>query len=79
MKTFTNTLDIYIEKGRKKGFKEGFEIGFKKGFDMQVKCKIVKNLLNSNKCTLPEIAKLTGVTIYFVKKMQTELKLKENQ
>ncbi len=72
MKTFTNTLDIYIAKGRKEGIQKGFERGEKKA-----KWKFVKNLITTNKFTPSEIAGLADVNVSFVKKVQTELKQKE--
>jgi hypothetical protein len=53
-----NTLDIYIEKGRKEGFEKGKE-------------QIVQNLINTGKFTMSEIANLAGVPEAFVKKVRS--------
>lgn len=56
-----NTLDIYIEKGRKEGVEEGKE-------------QVVKNLLAAGKFSIAEIAGFAGVTEAFVKKIESALK-----
>ncbi|MGJ7030478.1 hypothetical protein [Niabella hirudinis] len=50
-----NTLDIYIEKGRKEGIEKGKE-------------QVVNNLLATGKFSVSEIAAFTGVSEAFVKK-----------
>ncbi len=57
-----NTLDIYIEKGRKEGFEKGIEKG---------KEQIVQNLINTRKFTVSETANLAGVPEAFVKKVRS--------
>ena len=64
-----NTLDIYLEKGRKEGFEKGIERGIEKGKEL-----IVKNLINAAKFSLSEIASLAGVSESFVKKINANLK-----
>ncbi len=59
--TIMNTLDIYLEKGRKEGIEKG-------------KGQVVRNLLGTNKFTLSEIANFADVTEDFVKKIQASLK-----
>ena len=61
-----NTLDIYIEKGRKEGFEKGIEKGIEKG-----KEQIVQNLINTKKFSRSEIANLAGVPEAFVKKVRS--------
>ncbi|MFT4092670.1 MAG: Rpn family recombination-promoting nuclease/putative transposase [Niabella sp.] len=67
--TIMNTLDIYIEKGRKEGMEKGIEKGMEKGKEL-----VVGNLLAASKFTLSEIANFAGVTEAFVKKVRTTLK-----
>ncbi|WP_300596427.1 Rpn family recombination-promoting nuclease/putative transposase [Niabella sp.] len=54
-KTIMNTLDIYIEKGRKEGIEKGKE-------------QVINNLLATGKFSVAEIAAFAGVTEAFVKK-----------
>ena len=70
-----NTLDIYIEKGRKEGRKEGFEKGIEKGFE-KGKEQIVQNLINTRKFTMSEIANFAGVPESFVKKVRSSMNKK---
>jgi len=65
-KDVMNTLDIYIEKGRKEGFEKGIEKGIEKG-----KEQIVQNLINTKKFSRSEIANLAGVPEAFVKKVRS--------
>ena len=82
-----NTLDIYIEKGRKEGRKEGFEKGIEKGRVEGIeegiekgiekgKEQIVQNLINTGKFTVSEIANFAGVPETFVKKVRSSMNKK---
>jgi len=62
-KDVMNTLDIYIEKGRKEGFEKGKE-------------QIVQNLINTGKFTVSEIANFAGVPETFVKKVRSSMNKK---
>jgi len=74
-----NTLDIYIEKGRKEGFEKGKIEGIEKGKIEGIekgKEQIVQNLINTGKFTVPEIANLAGVPETFVKKVRSYINKK---
>jgi hypothetical protein len=62
-KDVMNTLDIYIEKGRKEGIEKGKE-------------QIVQNLISTGKFTVQEIANLGGVPEAFVKKVRSSMNKK---
>lgn len=68
-KTVMNTLDIYIEKGRKEGLEKGIEKGIEKG-----KEQVVKNLLAAGKFSVAEIAGFVLVSEAFVRKVRSTLK-----
>jgi predicted transposase/invertase (TIGR01784 family) len=82
-KDVMNTLDIYIEKGRKEGFEKGIEKGIEKGrIEGRVegiekgKEQIVQNLINTAKFTVSEIANLAGVPEAFVKRVRSSMSKK---
>lgn len=70
-KDVMNTLDIYLEKGRKEGFEKGIEKGIEEG-----KALIVRNLINAGKLSISEIASLAGVSESFVKKVHASINRK---
>ncbi len=63
-----NTLDIYIEKGRKKGVEEGIEKG---------KELFVKNLITKFGFIDEQAANAAEVPIAFVKKVRASLRKKK--
>jgi predicted transposase/invertase (TIGR01784 family) len=78
-KDVMNTLDIYIEKGRKEGFEKGIEKGIEKGRIEGIekgKEQIVQNLITIGKFTVPEIANLAGVPETFVRKVRSSINKK---
>ena len=71
-----STLDIYIEKGRKKGIEEGIEKGIEKGV-AQKSNEFVENLLSNTSFEIDKIAALANVSETFVKKVRTTLNKKK--
>jgi hypothetical protein len=67
-----NTLDIYIEKGRKEGMEKGMEKGAE-----QKSHEFVKNLLSNTNFDIAKIAALADVPESFVKKIRTGLQKKK--
>ena len=67
-KTIMNTLDVYIEKGRKEGRKEGIEKGRAEG-----KAEVVKNLIIQLGLSDAQAARIAEVPVAFVKKIRTGL------
>lgn len=59
--TIMNTLDIFVEKGKKIGIEKGIQIG---------KLDIVENLLRNTNFSTDKIAELTGVSEVVVKRVQ---------
>lgn len=59
-----STLDIFVEKGRKKGWKEAEA---KKNYE------VVRNLLLAGRFTVSEIANFVSVTEAFVDKVKESL------
>lgn len=70
--TVMNTLDIFIEKGKKIGHQDGIIEGDKKKTD-----KIVRNLVKSSGLTNEQIASAAEVTVDFVARIREALKIKE--
>lgn len=68
-----NTLDIYIEKGRKEGLEKGRKEGLEKGLE-KGKEQVVRNLLSDTDFTIARIASLANVTEAFVRKVRSALK-----
>jgi flagellar biosynthesis/type III secretory pathway protein FliH len=73
-KTIMNTLDIYIEKGRKEGIEEGIEKGIEKGKEEEV-----RNLILKLGLTDKQAAEVAEVSTSFVKKIRTSLKKKKQE
>lgn len=72
-----NTFDVYYEKGIEKGIEEGIEKGIERGIEKgkeEMKKEIVRNLLNSQKFTVTEIANFAGVTESFVRRVASSNK-----
>ena len=69
-KTIMNTLDIYIEKGRKEGIEKGIEKG---------KEEEVRNLVLKLGLTDKQAAEVAEVSVTFVKKIRTSLKKKKQE
>lgn len=67
-KTIMNTLDIYIEKGRKEGMEKGIEKG---------KGEVVKNLITELGFSDDQAARIAEVPVAFVKKVRTAIKKKK--
>ncbi len=75
-KDVMNTLELYIEKGRKEGIQEGIQKGIQRGIEQGVEKgiekgreEIVRNLVKSGRFTPEEIARLAGVSESFIKKV----------
>lgn len=69
-KDVMNTLDMYIEKGRKEGIEKGRKEGILEGIE-KGKEEVVRNLLKTNKYTVSQIAGLACVPDSFVKKIKS--------
>jgi len=59
-----NTLDIFIEKGKKIGIEKGIEIG---------KLDVVENLLRNTDFSTVKIAELTGVSEVIVNRILNQI------
>ena len=59
-----NTLDIFIEKGKKIGIEKGIEIG---------KLDVVENLLRNTDFSTVKIAELTGVSEVIVNRIFNQI------
>ena len=59
-----NTLDIFIEKGKKIGIEKGIEIG---------KLDVVENLLRNTDFSTVKIAELTGVSEVIVNRILNKI------
>ena len=62
--TIMNTLDIFIEKGKKIGIEKGIEIG---------KLDVVENLLRNTDFSTVKIAELTGVSEVIVNRILNKI------
>ena len=62
--TIMNTLDIFIEKGKKIGIEKGIEIG---------KLDVVENLLRNTDFSTVKIAELTGVSEVIVNRILNQI------
>lgn len=69
--TVMNTLDIYIERGRKEGIEKGRKEGIEKG-----KQEVIENLILKMGLTDLQAADIAGVPLSFIKKIRSGLKKK---
>lgn len=83
-KTVMNTLDIYIEKGRKEGHKEGIEKGRKEGIEKghkegmeKGKQDVIENLITELGLSDKQAARIAEVPESFVKKVRIALRKKK--
>lgn len=67
-----NTLELYIEKGRKEGLEKGIEKGIEKGKE-EKGFEVVENLITKLGLDDLQVAEIAKVSIDFVKKVRVAL------
>ena len=74
-KNLMNQWDQYalLKAERERGIEEGIEKGIEKGSE-EKSFEFVKNLLASNKFSIPEIANFADVSESFVRRVKKEIK-----
>lgn len=75
-KNVMNTLDIYVEKGRKEGMEKGIEKGMEKGMEKK-SFEVVQNLITELGLSDKQAARIAEVPEAFVKKIRTALHKKK--
>lgn len=75
-KNVMNTLDIYIEKGRKEGMQKGIEKGMERGIEKK-SFEVVENLITELGLSDKQVARIAEVSETFVKKVRTAMRKKK--